>query len=373
MSGTDQNQLGGEDQFFNELFEENPAAVAAKPQGNVDNSGDDGSGSSQQQQQQQQQNFQSQNEFTKTPKEILGEEFGEDWEEVKTKVTDWRTLATEYQEKKSELESLKNSQVNPFANEEVASFNEFVKKSKINDYSTFKYVKGIDLTNPDPVEIAVADRILANPELIGKESVIRAKIIREEGLDTENYGADEIAVNKATFAQKVAPMIERIKGLQEGKFVAPDPEANKKAVETAMADLKPEIQSVVSEITAIPIVATDQEGKGSKVLDYAVDAAKLGGKIEKITKILAQQGFNKGNITPEIKEIAKRSAMQEIMMEDFGKIVQSVITQTKTSLEEAYDLERHNPSAVNRGRGNANPVIRTADSEDQFVSNLIDN
>lgn len=368
MSGTDNNQ-GGDEQFYNELFNETQTPGGVKPQESSNNDGSTGGDQGQQQQQQQQQSFA---EFTKTPKEILGEEFGEDWSEVKTQVSDWKTQANEYQTKKSELETLRSSQSNPFANDEVAAFNEFVKGSKINDYATFKYIKGLDLTNVDPVEIAVADRILANPELIGKEAVIRAKIIREEGLDTENFSKDEVEVNKATFTQKVAPMVERIKGLQESKFIAPDPQALSKARETAFAEIEPNIRAAVSEISSIPIIATDHEGKESKVLDYAVDAAKLGAKVKRISEILVHQGFDKGKVTPEILNIAKQTAMRELMVEDFGRIVQSVITQTKTSLEQAFDLERHNPSAMNRGGGNARPNIQIADSEDKFVSNLID-
>jgi hypothetical protein len=365
------DKTGAEDNsFYESLFDESPAAVAAKPQneGSEDNGGDNGNQSGDQGGG----GNSNGGEFLKTPKEILGEEFGENWEEVKTKVTDWKTQASEYQAKKSEIESLRSSQVNPFANEEVASFNEFVKSSKINDYATFKYIKGIDLTNIDPVEVAVANQILANPALIGKEAVIRAKVIREEGLDTENFSADEVEVNKAGFIQKVAPMIERIKGLQENKFIAPDPEALTKAKGLAFAEIEPDIKTIVSEISTIPILATDREGKESKILDYAVDAAKLEGKINKITSILVNQGFTKSKMTPEVLNVAKQSAIREIMVEDFGTIIQSVITQTKTSLEEAYDLDRHNPSAIYRGGGNSRPIIKSADSEGEFVKNLID-
>lgn len=317
-------------------------------------------------------NLGQENKLTVTPKEIFGDEFEDDWDKVKTNVQEWKKAATELSSSREELEKVKSIQQNPFANDEIAGYNQFVKETGISNFGTYQYIRGLNLSDADPVEIMVANEIIQNPSLVGKEAGVRSKIIRENGLNENEYSTEEIEVNKASLASKVAPIIEKIKGYQESKFIAPTVEQIESARQSALSEVEPEIISSISDVANLPIMSEAQDGTKSKLLDYAIDASRLAEKAKKITNTLVANGYSKKNITPEVRNAARQAAINEIMVEDFSKIIHSAVKQAETQLAQKLDAELHNPSAINRGTGHAKPLIQDASSEEQFINSFLD-
>jgi hypothetical protein len=366
MSLENQN-TGGENSFLEDLFNEGQTAGSVQNQKTdiVDNGG----GS--QAQTNNGQPASNESKIQVSPKEIFGEDFEDDWEKVKTNVQEWRTAANQLSSSREELEKVKSIQQNPFANDEIAGYNQFVKETGISNFNTYQYIKGLNLSEADPVEIMVANEIIQNPSLIGKEAGIRSKIIRENGLNEQEYSSEEIEVNKASLMSKVNPLIEKIKGYQDNKFIAPSVEEIENARKNALSEVEPEIISSISDVATLPIMSEAQDGNKTKLLDYTIDAARLSEKAKKITNTLVQNGYSKKNITQEVKNAARQAAINEIMVEDFSKIIHSAVKQAETQLAQKLDAELHNPSAINKG-GNAKPLIYNADSEEQFINSFID-
>lgn len=298
-------------------------------------------------------------------KEFFGETFEiEDWDTVKTKIPEFISQAKEYQSKKEEIEQLRSLNANPFANETIAGFNEFVKKTGIDNFQTYQSIKGIDIANSDPIEIMVADQIIANPSLVGKEAVLRSKLIKEHGLDDTLNTQDEIEVNKALLRSKIEPIREKLKGLVDFKYTPVTPQSFEEGVSKRYEQYKPQVISAVSDLAAIPVEAEAQDGTKIKVLDYAVPAEYIAKAADDVAKLIARNGLTVSEKTlPDIKA----SIVNKAILENFGKIIHAAIKQREQEISEQYDIQLDNPSAF--GSQKSNPTGgRKVSFENQLFS-----
>lgn len=358
-----------EDGFLDGLFESGSAGAEQLNEGN--GNGDGGSGDAAGQNGNQGANLSGQqNQNTGlTPKEIFGEDAGDDWDGFKSKVNDWRKSAEELPALKQKLEQAPVE--NPFADEEIAAYNSFVKGTGIKNYNTFQYVKSLNLENADPVEVMVIDQVISNPSLIGKEAILRDKLLKDNGLDPNSYSAEEIEVNRTLLQSKVTPLVERIKQLQSTEFKPMSKQDYEAGLVKNEESIKPVVLQAVSEITSIPVIAKSKDGKEIKVLDFDVDANLLAEKSQKIAATLARQGYTQDKMTKEVLEIVRNAAKREILAENFQTIVHAAIKQRESEIEQMYDIQLNNPSAINRGNGNATGMNTGSSNEDQFLSNLL--
>jgi hypothetical protein len=299
-------------------------------------------GSNAQNQQQQQQQSQAATEIT--PKSIFGEDSAfASWDEVKTKLPDYIAKANEYEAKKQELEDLRVLNQNPFANETIAGFNEFVKKTGIADFQTFNYVKGLQLEAADPIEIMVADRVLRNPELIGKEAVLRKELERQHGIeDNGTLSQDEIDVKMIELKEKAKPLRETLKQYQDLKFSPISKESIETAVNTRFESVKPKILSAISDIATIPIEAADKDGKVSKIMDFAIPAEFIAESAENMAKIIAKQGID---VTEQTLPNIRAAVINNAINANFKTIMHAAIKQREQEIIEQFEIDLDNPSA----------------------------
>lgn len=328
-----------------------------------------GEGSQQQSQSQQQQQQSQQQADLPTPKSIFGEDFslGENWDEVKTKLPDYIAKANEYESKKQELEELKALNSNPFANETIAGFNEFVKKTGIDSFQTYNYVKGLDLESADPIEMMVVDRVLKNPELIGKEDVLRKELVRQHGLeDNGTLTQDEIDVKKIELKERVKPLRETLKQYQGLKFNPVSKESIEANVNQRYESVKPQILKAISDIAAIPVEAADKDGKVTKIMDFAVPAEFIAESAENMAKIIARQGID---VTEQTLPNIRAAVLNNAITANFQKIVHAAIKQREQEIVEQFEIELDNPSAFKDRNSGAAPRGKSAKS---FESQLFE-
>jgi len=300
-------------------------------------------------------------------KEFFGQDFEiEDWEKVKSEIPVALKAAKEYESRKSELEQLRSLNSNPFANEQIAELNEFVKKTGITDVGTFQHIKGLDLASADAIEIMVANEILESPQLIGKENVVRAKLIKQHGLDDSENTPDEIEVNKIALEKNVNALREKLKGFQSLKYTPQTPESVESAITQKAEGYKSLILGSVADITAIPVEAEDGEGKMVKVLDYAIPAEYIQKSANNMAILMARQGLDVTEKTlPNIREAVINNAI----VSNFKKIVHAAVKQREKEISEQYDIKLDNPSAFGSQGNQGTPSgARRGSFEDQLFS-----
>jgi hypothetical protein len=347
------------DDFYSELGGFKPA------------DGGEPGGSSQQQQQQSQQSQQAQTQQAQlpSPKDFFGENFdvADNWDELKTKIPDFVSKAREYETKLQEIEDLKSLNSNPFANETIAGFNEFVKKTGINDFQTFNYVKGLQAETADPIEIMVADRVLKNPELIGKESILRKEIERQHGLeDNGTLSQDEIDVKMIELKERVKPLREMLKQYQDLKFSPVSKESIETAVNQRYESTKPQIMKAIADIKAIPIEAADKDGKVVKVMDFAIPEEFIAKSAENMSRIIAKQGID---VTEQTLPNIRAAVINNAITENFKTIIHAAIKQREQEIVEQFEIELDNPSAFKSRNSGEQPRGKSAKS---FESQLFE-
>lgn len=298
-----------------------------------------------------------------TTKAFFGDTFEiEDWEKVKTEVPTALQLAKEYNEKKQELEDLRIANSNPFVNDQVAQWNEFTKQTGIDNFSTFQYVKGLDLSQAEAIEIMVANEIISNPEFIGDEDIIRARLAREHGVDTGNNDAREIAHNQKVLDKLVEPLREKLKGYQELKYtpVTPSsPEEILAKVADKEAAYKPIILKGIADITEIPLEAIAGDGKATKLNSFALAPEFIAESAERMTKLFASQGIEVNeNSLPHLRA----TVINDAILRNQGKIFHAIRDQARQEMALEYDIKLDNPSAFNSNGSGETPQSKATGS-----------
>jgi len=301
-------------------------------------------------------------------KDVFGAEFEyDDWEKVKVEVPQAFKQAKEYQEKLNEIEQLKALNSNPFANEEVAKWNSFIKKTGITDISTFNTVKSLDLASSDPIEIMVLDEVIANPKLLGSEEAIREDLRRRHGLDPSEVSQDIIKLNTERLSKVVEPIREKLKGLQNFEQYSPvTPEAVEAARNQRFEEYKPKIVNAVSGLQSIPLIATAGDGKETPLLDFAVSADDVASASERMAKLFASQGLEVNEKTLPNIQAAIRN---DVILSNVNKMVHAAWVKGRQDVAREYDIQLDNPSALKGGQSGEAPKGATKGSfEEQLLS-----
>lgn len=200
-----------------------------------------------------------------TPSELFGDGIN-DWETAKAENTkrmqDYHDLRTKY----DEISARPN---NDFADDEVAEYNSFVKNTGIKDFNTFKQVKGAD-DNLDAIEAFVLKKVIENPDLRGKEDLVRRKIIKDFGLDEDLNSPDDIEMNQITLKEKSKEVYDWLKDMK-GKLNVPktDKEALNKAVLEKESKWLEAAEKVINGVSKLQI-PTYSNGKVEILTDFDV-------------------------------------------------------------------------------------------------------
>ena len=296
------------------------------------------------------------------PKEIFGEDI-DDWDKGKAA---WQ----ENQSKLSELDGLRQSKkqleemlANPqglYADEEVAEFNNFVKHTKTKNYDLFSKVKS---HNPesDPIGTLVLKEVLDNPALLGKEDLIKKRLMKSFEVDPDVNTADEIelgTLNVQAEARKAAEAINTIKA-ELGKFPQQPQKTN---AEDAKKLWQPIIEEELSalNVLGIPIKRGD---KVEKLIDYALTPELKKEYSNQLSDIFASAG----PVSPEVRAKVKEVFAQRFMVNHMPDIIHAVETNLRTTLEQEYD------KTYNGVKFNKEPGSSTTTSGDENYEKLFDN
>ena len=169
-------------------------------------------------------------ELTKQLLSGVNERLGTQYNDFEALRNDYASLAT-LRESEAKLKDYVKNVSNPFGEDtELAGIYGFKKETgrSIDDYYI---VNGLDLNNADSMDIMVADAILNNPALRGKESVVRRAIEKKYNLVGDELDDDEKETNRVTLdidsskaRQFIADLKEKIKSPEfENPYKEPDP------------------------------------------------------------------------------------------------------------------------------------------------------
>lgn len=279
------------------------------------------------------------------PKEIFGEGF-DDWDKVKTAWQDNQTKLGELdglrQSKKQLDEMLANPQAQ-YADEEVAEFNNFVKHTKTKNYDLFSKVKS---HNPesDPLGTLVLKEVLDNPALLGKEDLIKKRLMKTFEVDPDVNTSDEIelgTLNVQAEARKAADAINTIKA-ELGKFPQQPQKTNPEDAKKAWQPIIDEELSGLN-VLGIPIKRGD---KVEKLIDYALTPELKKEYSNQLSDIFASAG----PVSPEVRAKVKEVFAQRFMVNHMPDIIHAVETNLRTNLEQEYD-KLYNGVKVNKEPG----------------------
>lgn len=121
----------------------------------------------------------------------------------------------EANERSTKALSLFKEKANPFVDDEVRSFNTFVKNTGVKSFNTFKKVSEFDSKVADPLETIAMARSLKSERLRGMESEIKAAVLSKYDVETiEDLKADKTKyINFLMEVDEASVEIEKFKTL----------------------------------------------------------------------------------------------------------------------------------------------------------------
>lgn len=313
-------------------------------------------------------------QIAQKPEEIFGEKYkGYDWDKFRTEYDGTSKTAAEVGILRGELETAKQlseQAVNPFADEDIASYNEFVKETNVKNYGLFERVKTADASK-DPVESLVTEFLLDNPSYLGKEELVRKKMLKDHQIiEKPEMSVEEqetLELNKIGISQAAKKADERLATIREKlKVVTPvKPEVKLQQTQQAITEKTAKYEPIIKAEIAkyqkikIPIEGKDKDGKVETFLEFELSGESL----DKYSKEFSES-FAKGDVDIEKNPNTILSTyFNRAVMENFPKIVHAIAEKARSMSEEEYLLAYSNPSAKLEGVHKEAAVISDGYSE----------
>lgn len=94
-----------------------------------------------------------------------------------------------YEEENNLLKGKLNDTQTPWANNEIATYNQFLKDGGVGDYDAFSRLNNIDLEQlkTNPIEAIAAQMIQANPSLLSRKSALVESLQKQYGVNKEKW------------------------------------------------------------------------------------------------------------------------------------------------------------------------------------------
>lgn len=263
---------------------------------------------------------------TQTPKEVLGEEY-ENWDQVKAGLSERNQL-------RQQVDDFRKQPQVAFANESVAGFNEFVKKTGVGNYGVYERITQV--TQEDPMKVLVAKFILDNPEQSGNESAIIKRFERKFNVNSEN--TDDVEIGKIDMAAESKKAFEDIKAFREGLAVP--------AVQTpvdydaASKQIESDLTQQFSTLDKIRVPMINPE---TKQVEPYMDIELPGEFRAQFAKEVSGFYARTANIKdPAFVQNAKNELVRDFVFKNFASIARSIKNKAETDKEAELDAKYGN-------------------------------
>lgn len=286
-----------------------------------------------------------------TPEKVFGENTYKSWDEVKAIHEKWTGTAKELEElrtAKTTLEEQLAGATNPFANDDLAKLNEFVKRHKTSDFTMYSRITNALADAADPIEVIVTEKIFRNPERYkGKEDMLRKQIREQFNYDPADTDADRKQMAlfnlEESADQAKAKLSEAVKDLQPKPNEIPEKRAADKA---AIAGAWKEGLGKL-EFKNIPI-PIEKEGKPQPgFVDFALTDEMKTELFTEMTEYAAGKGLQ---LTKETMQEAYSAKLGNFVLKNLPKIALVIAQKARTLEGEEYDKLIHNPSGLNKNQ-----------------------
>jgi len=298
--------------------------------------------------------------------EIFGDQFKSFDDVKKAKITDTLKEVSTLREANATFKSQAEGRPFGYANESIALFNEFVKKTGIQNYEAFNKLMNTDLSKLGDVEVMVLKEITDKPKFIGQESKLKAKFEKQYKVDDEEMDTDELEINKISLASDAETARQSLTELKGGVKLPEEtpptpPPGGPVLTDEQKTQIKNGWENLTKEIgdkwKSYPLTPT---GRKVPILNYEIPAETKQNLIShaKDFCIENQMELNEENV----KQVF--SMMQrDLVADNLPAILHAVSEKVRSLTAEEWDKFYENPS----GSGNTDipPAGTISDQEQQ--------
>ena len=284
--------------------------------------------------QQQQHQEQKPENLTPQPKEIFGEGV-EDWERAKAVWAETNTRASEVEDLrrvKTELEAKLADSSTDFADDDVMSYNNFVKSTGQKDYDLFQRLLKHD-TSTNPLDTLVLKEVMDNPELKGHEELIKKRLMKTFEVDPDAFSEDEVKLGQINIQQAAKAAGQKIESIKAELAKKPAP-TQKPNPEQFVKEWTSAITEELQDLNSIDIPVRRGD-KLEKLTDFALTPELKAKYQEHLAGVFAQAG----SVTPEVRQRVKQVFNAKFISDNLPDIIHAVEQKITTGLEEKYDRE----------------------------------
>ena len=285
--------------------------------------------------------------------QILSEMFGGAFKSVaevkEAKVGDQLKELATLREKNQSLEQTVSGRPLGYANENIALFNEFVKKTGVSDYGAFNKLMNTEIDKLEDLDIMVMKEVLDKPKLIGQEANLRKMFEKKYQLDPDQVDEDELEINKLNLQSEAEVARKSLTDTKTGITLpaeAPPPPAGgapqltPEQKEVHAKGWKEVTDKLADEWKAFPVIA---KGGKDPILTYAIPPEIKQNLIRDAYDFCVknQTELNKENVA-DIFGMMQR----DLVVSSLPDIIHSVAEKVRGMTETEYDLVYHNPSSA---------------------------
>ena len=282
--------------------------------------------------------------------QILSEMFGNTYstlEEAKEGLGAQATELETLRQEKERLAQIAEGRPLGYANEGIALFNEFVKKTGIQNYGVFNKLMNTEVDKLDDLDVMVMQEVINKPALIGQESKLKAMFEKKYQLDPDQVEEDDLVINKLTLksdAETARKTLGETKsGITLPEETPPAPPGGKPPLsEEEKTNLTKGWSAVTNQLEkewkAFPLIP---EGSKDPLLQFEIPAEVKQNLIQRGREFALENNIelNKENVTEIFGMMQK-----DLIAENLPKILHSVAEKVRGMTEEEYDKIYHNPS-----------------------------
>jgi len=258
------------------------------------------------------------------PNEIFGDDY-QDWEKVKTEIP---AKLQRFSDMEKQLESLKSIE---YADTDVEGYNQWIKSTGVKSYSAYDRFKNSD--SLDGVDALVAKQLIENPELIGSEDRLRAKLLADYKLDPELFSAEEVKFNTIQAKKDFESAKSFLTGIKDKMKVIPsDPEAKKEASKKKHEAWLGQIGKSLEAFDKMSIPVAGAENKIETLSDYAVKPEIK----QRIVESLAHT-FSGVEMNEENAKYIEPQFVRQFVYENLPYIIKHATDIKEAQLRKEYD------------------------------------
>ena len=283
--------------------------------------------------------------------EIFGDQFKSYDDVKKAKITDTLKEISTLRQENVTFKSQAEGRPFGYANESIALFNEFVKKTGIQNYEAFNKLMNTDLSKLGDAEVMVLKEIMDKPKFIGQESRLKAKFEKQYNVDDEEIDENDLEINKISLASDAETARKSLTELKDGVKLPEEtppttPTVNGKPelTDEQKGNIKDGWETLTKEIgdkwKSYPLTP-----KGSKtpLLSYEIPVETKQNLISRAKDFCVenQMELNEENVKQVFSMMQK-----DLVAENLPEILHSVAEKVRSLTAEEWDKVYENPSGT---------------------------